>query len=252
MGDLRPDNGGPPADDGGGAQPRGLPNLPPEWGTIVIPDDAAELDHEAEALRRELHASFRRAKIRKRLGLGGDENSLGIPVVIMTVAILTTLISLLVVTWGNQPNGGYPAIGGERTTSITKNGATGPAPDMHTPLNDLTFANSLGDKVRMGTLLPMIVLLVDGCDCQRLITGVANAVPKGVRVVPVASSATMPAGDPANVVRLADPAGTLRARFGDGTSDGTATAVVVSSGGKVVVTVPHAASAADIKPLNPG
>ena len=71
MGDLRPDNGSPP-DDGGGSQSRGLPDLPPEWGTIVIPDDPAELADEAEALRRELRGSARRTRFRKVLGLSGD------------------------------------------------------------------------------------------------------------------------------------------------------------------------------------
>src|SRR5262245_51803154 len=42
MGDLRPNNGGDmPPEDGGGARPGDLPDFPPEWGTIVIPDDAS-------------------------------------------------------------------------------------------------------------------------------------------------------------------------------------------------------------------
>src|SRR5260370_261981 len=42
-------DGWPP--DGGG-QPDGLPGLPPEWGTIVIPDDPAHLATEATKGRR--------------------------------------------------------------------------------------------------------------------------------------------------------------------------------------------------------
>src|SRR5262249_18369500 len=134
----------------------------------------------------------------------------------------------------------------------SRNTGTGPAPDLHTPVSDLTFTNSLGEKVQMATLQPMIVLLVDGCDCQRLVTSLAAAVRTGVHVVPVTSATMNSANDPANVVRLADPAGTLRARFGSGTPDGKATAIVISQAGKVVATVPHAASVNDITPLNPG
>src|SRR3954464_9707963 len=48
MGTLGDDNGGPPP--GGG----GLPDLPPEWGVIIIPDDPSELAPEIDEVRREL------------------------------------------------------------------------------------------------------------------------------------------------------------------------------------------------------
>ena len=45
MGSLRGGDGDgrPPPDNGG------LPDLPPEWGTVVVPDDLAELEREAAA-----------------------------------------------------------------------------------------------------------------------------------------------------------------------------------------------------------
>ena len=90
MGDLQPDNGGGgrPPDDG--SFRGGLPDLPPEWGTIVIPDDAAELDDEATRLRREIRQQAWRTRLRGLVGLGpaGDPNSLGVPVVIMAVAVM--------------------------------------------------------------------------------------------------------------------------------------------------------------------
>ena len=55
MGSLRGDNGGGRAPDGGG-----LPDLPPEWGTIIIPDDAGELSREAAAIRRATSAQTTR------------------------------------------------------------------------------------------------------------------------------------------------------------------------------------------------
>ena len=90
MGDLRPNNGGGmPPDDGGGAYPGDLPDFPPEWGTIVIPDDAAELDEDAHALRRELRRDSRRGRLRSAFGLASadqDAPSLGVPVVSVTLA----------------------------------------------------------------------------------------------------------------------------------------------------------------------
>ncbi len=249
MGDLRPDNVPP---DDGGTPPRGLPDLPAEWGTIVIPDDPAELAAEADALRRELRTSNRRARIRRALGRrSGRSSSLGIPVVIMTVAIITTMVSLLVVTWGTIPTTKPPAVGPSATSKNSTPAATSPSPDLHTPLSSLTFNRPGGTPVRLGDLTPMVLLLVDGCNCQQLVTDVAGAVHSGVKVVPVASTATATPSDPANVVRLADPAGTLRARYAGRTPDGTAGAVVVDSKGTVLATVPHATKVGDIKPLDP-
>ncbi len=234
-----------PADDGGA---RGLPDLPPEWGTVVIPDDPSELADEADALRREMRGSVRRARVRRALGLRQNQpSSLGIPVVIMTVAILTTLVSLLVVTWGNQPNGIFPTSGPAPVAT------SAPAPDMITSVPDLTFAGASGERVRLGDVLPVIFLLVDGCDCGKLISGVAGAVPPGVHVIPVTKVAPHPpTNDAANVVRVEDPAGTLRARFAaDSKIDGSAGAIVVDSRGTVVAANPHVTQVSDVKPLDP-
>ena len=45
----------------------GLPDLPPEWGEVVIPDDPAELDEEAEVVRKELRRAARKARRAKRM-----------------------------------------------------------------------------------------------------------------------------------------------------------------------------------------
>ena len=42
-----------------GTASNGLPDLPPEWGKIYIPDDAAELDAEAELVRKDLKKEVR-------------------------------------------------------------------------------------------------------------------------------------------------------------------------------------------------
>ena len=58
MGALRDDNGGGERPQEGG----GLPDLPPEWGTIIIPDDPRALDDEGAPIRRQ----FRRTAMRRR------------------------------------------------------------------------------------------------------------------------------------------------------------------------------------------
>jgi len=53
------DNGGDLPHDGG--TPDGLPELPEEWGVIVIPDDLSELADEVRAVRAELRLLNREA-----------------------------------------------------------------------------------------------------------------------------------------------------------------------------------------------
>src|SRR5262249_36463713 len=65
MGTLRGDNGGGERPQEGG----GLPNLPPEWGTIIIPDDPAELDGEGARIRRVFRREAFRRRWRRRLHL---------------------------------------------------------------------------------------------------------------------------------------------------------------------------------------
>ena len=64
MGTLRGDNGGGQPPNGGG-----LPDLPPEWGVVIIPDDAAELDVEAAQVHRELRWYARGIRWRRRFHL---------------------------------------------------------------------------------------------------------------------------------------------------------------------------------------
>ena len=206
MGELRPDPGGPP-EDGSGARGHGLPDLPPEWGTVIIPDDASELDDEATALRRELRRG-RHIRLRGALGtpVGSEpQPSLGIPVVIMAVAVLTTMVSLFVVTWGRPVSVAPPSVtaASAPTVPATANGA----------LADVVLVDSGGLRVRLSTLLPAVLLLVDGCACDQLALATAAIAPVGVQVVPVARSAPSLAAAPANMRPLTDADGVLRARY---------------------------------------
>ena len=53
MGDLRSGNGGTP-DDNGSHSHEPLPDFPAEWGPVIIPDDASELESDRQALVREV------------------------------------------------------------------------------------------------------------------------------------------------------------------------------------------------------
>ncbi len=89
----------------------GLPDLPPEWGEVLVPDDAAELDEEAVEIRRELRAEVRQARRRarrdrwrRRLHLpqkidDPEEPSLFLPMIVLGIALMITLLSLLMIAW---------------------------------------------------------------------------------------------------------------------------------------------------------
>lgn len=102
MGTLRGGNGG-------GWSPDELPELPPEWGPVVIPDDPSELAREASKVRRELRWQARRMRWRRRLHLPGpgsgteDRAALGVPLLVVLIATIATLTSLFIISWPNSP-----------------------------------------------------------------------------------------------------------------------------------------------------
>jgi len=235
MGTLRGDNGGERPPEGGG-----VPDLPPEWGVIVIPDDAAELDDEASALRREWRRAARINRWRQRLGLtpvkigGHSGSSLALPLLIMSIAIVATLTSLFALVWPNHP---------VRRTGTQPSAATTAA-----TLADVTLYDTQAKPVRLRETLPAVILLVDGCDCGRLISAVSSGTPATVTVMavahaapavpaqsPPADSAGRASAPPATRVRaLADPAGVLLSTFRSTTNPpGTAVALLVRKDGEI-------------------
>jgi hypothetical protein len=238
MGDLRPENGGGQPPDEGGTTPGGLPDFPPEWGTIIVPDDASELDDEAEALRRELRRMRQRMVVRRLLLLprqrSGD-TSLVVPMIIMVVAILTTLASLFVVTWNRTPDG-LPV------TPV--GGSTSP-----TAFADLVFLDSAGHPVRMGSLLPAVVVLTDGCAaCTPLLQALVPRVPRPVRTVAVGRTAPMlpSAATTGEAYSLADPNDLIRGAYAPSSSGGGPTVLVSDRQGTAVQVIPGAASLDEI------
>src|SRR5690242_12605403 len=108
MGTLRGDNGGSERPQDGG----GLPDLPPEWGTIIIPDDPSALADEGSSIRRQFRRAGMRRRWRRRLHLKpeplklseDDSPGLAVPLLIMSIAVIATLVSLFAVAWpGSRP-----------------------------------------------------------------------------------------------------------------------------------------------------
>lgn len=214
----------------------GLPDLPPEWGRVVVPDDASALAEEAEQVRRELRANRRR-------WLPG---ALTLPLLVLTVAVLTTLAGLVTVTWPRTDRSNRPA-----TPSYDWSG--GPTVDpVGRPLPALDLVDQAQAPVPLRSLLPAAIVLVDVCTCPERLAEVAGAAPPGVRVVAVAGGRTAPAGVGVGSVgpgvrRLADPAGGLRALIHTSPAPGTVSLLLVDRAGTVVRAVPAVGPAEDYR-----
>jgi hypothetical protein len=218
MGTLGESNGGDRPPDGDG-----LPGLPPEWGTIVIPDDPAELADEAAAVRRELRSASRRSRWRRRLRLGPrQEPSLGLPLLIMAIAVIATLTSLFAVAWPRS----------QRQAGTD---------DQPVRVPNITLYDESGGAVRLDQTVPAVVILVDGCDCRALLSDVANAAEPALNIFAVARQAPA-VGQAPRVRGLSDPNESIRTALGLPRPSGKASVAVFSPTGTLVQLVPTAQS----------
>jgi hypothetical protein len=185
-----------------------------------------------------------------RVSRGEDSPNLGVPLIIMAVAILTTLVSLFVVTWDHKP--AAPPLPPVVTTganlpssAASSAGGAGAAQS----LADLTFVDGAGRSVRLGDLLPGVVLLVDGCACADLVIDLAQAAATAnASLIAVDRSAPNLAGAPRNTHGIADPDGVLRLRYLADASPvpGKPSALIVRRSGTVVTTLLSVASVDDL------
>jgi hypothetical protein len=248
MGVLRPDNGDASPPDDGGSQHGGLPDFPPEWGAVVIPDDASELEQEAALLRSELRREIRRHRFRRAFGLpdmgthGRRNPALGVPIVIMVVAVLTTLISLFVVTWDRRPTPPVPVTGLGDASALASAGA------LPEHLAEVTLKDAAGTSVTLGTLFPAVIMLVEDCSCVDLVLRTAELAPKGVTVVVIGRDVPILAGAPSKVRALADPDGLLAKRVSPTLlqTPGRPAVLFVTASGDVAATLPGAKSIEEI------
>ncbi|MFC0533502.1 hypothetical protein [Phytohabitans kaempferiae] len=243
MGSTGNGNGGTPPD--GGGRPEGVPDLPPEWGTVVIPDDLSELAEESAAVRKDLRRQARRDAWSRRFGRGPSQSSMRVTLLIMAVAVLATLTSLFAVTWPGRQQQPLPPVARQTTSA--------PAPTRTMPALDLIDVD--GSPVALRGLLPAAVLLTDGCECTSLIADTAATAKPGVTVVTVTRSSAPPprastARAPGTGVRtLADPTGGLRGSLQLGTQGAgqVATVLMVARTGEIIATVPAARTIEDIR-----
>jgi hypothetical protein len=231
-------------DDGGQHSHDPLPDFPADWGPVIIPDDASELEMDRRQLLRERRRLVRRNRLRALMGrpplptAPGESQSVGVPLLIMAVAVMVTLISLFLVTWIRGP-----------ASTLSPPNATGPRrtdSTSATELSDISLSDTVGAPVRLGSVLPAIILLVDGCACAPIVDDLARTAPAGVTVVPVARSIPTGTSVAANIRPLADPNGTLLARYPHASTPGTATAVLVDKAAAVTATVNDVHQASDI------
>ncbi|MFF0150849.1 hypothetical protein [Micromonospora sp. NPDC005203] len=193
----------------------GLPGLPPEWGRIVVPDDASALADEAAKLRREL-----------RRAAGDRPGQLALPLLVLVVALLTTMAGLLAVAWPRASRG---------TDRPTPAPYAPPATVAGRALPALDLVDAAQAPVPLRGLLPAMIILVDGCPCPERIDEAAAAAPPGIAVITVAGGrrvATSPSAS-TDVRALADPAGGLRSFLGQPVHPGTLTALLVDRTGTV-------------------
>ncbi|GGS02764.1 hypothetical protein GCM10010169_54330 [Micromonospora fulviviridis] len=218
----------------GHGPPDGLPDLPPEWGRVVVPDDASALAEEARQVRRELRAARRQATVRPRLGPGGRPSP-GLPVLLLLVAVLITLTGLAAVTWPrSNRSGGAPTVLPYPTAPV------GPLPAL-----DLVGPDDA--PVPLRSMLPAMIILVDACVCAEEVGTAAATAPPGVTVVTVTGSRDAEAATTPGVRPLADPAGGLRSYVHLSAHPGTAAALLVDRQGTLVRVVPELGPAADYR-----
>ena len=235
---------GHPGDDDGGRRspdPDGLPGFPPEWGRIVIPDDPAELDHEAAKVRREL----RRESLLRRHGLRARPRMqrLMLPLVLLTMAVLVATTSLFAALF---PQGRRAGGSGSPSSKAT-------AAQTGAPLPDLTLTGADGRTVALRSAHPAVVLVLRHCGCRSLIHGTAKAAGGDVQVLVVGATSppalpTLPAGS--RVTALADHAGQLTEAVAAGQQEQklaakTASALLVDQDGTLIATVPVTTDSTD-------
>ncbi|HEY8474603.1 MAG TPA: hypothetical protein VIL37_18460 [Natronosporangium sp.] len=225
MGTHHSGNGdnGPP--DGDRPPDPELPELPAEWANIEIPDDLSELAEEAEQIRQELEQERQAARSAGHpAGTGGGEPSIGVPLLIMSVAVLITLVSLFAMTWS-----GSARLLPDQTSTAQPS-----------QLPPVSLADHTGRQVALTAQAPLALLLVEGCECDRLLAATVAAAPAGVTVAAVDRSppelpANLPATRPAPLL-LGDPEGALRAELELGVPTGAAAVVLVNQAGQVTYT----------------
>jgi hypothetical protein len=249
-----------PRDNGGwssdGGSPDDLPDLPEEWGVIVIPDDLSELSDEVEAIRAELRLAEKPTRWRRFAARPAVRRirriaatTLRAPVLIISMAVLVTVASLFASAWPGPPH----------QPSTQRTAATA-ADELHT-LPALELFGTDGQAVALNGQLPAVILVIDDCACDQLVADTIDVVPPSVAVVTVSvvSATASAAGTPPTGATPQAQGKTVRALHSNTDSvrsqlklakgDGTAAVLLVDRTGKIIRTLPRTASVDEIRPL---
>lgn len=212
-----------------------IPDLPPEWAGIVIPDDARELAAEAEQLRRERRDARRRARFERVFRTGSwRQHGVSGPLVALVLAVLAFFGSfVLLVPTQNTPT---PKRGPLAKPTADPGHIGGLLPG-------LTLPEAGGGTLAVRDVRPALVALVPrGCGCRDTLTGLIDQThDTRVRVLIVsgADSPSLPASAPAYRVKaVADPQWRIGNAYG-APMDGV-TALFVRANGVVTRELRHA------------
>lgn len=233
------------ASNNGGSSPDDLPDVPEEWGVIVIPDDLSELDDEVRAIRAELHLAEHPTRWHRFLQRRGPRVARRIattlvraPVLIVMLAILITVASLFASAWPGPARQAAPSRTSGGTTENTLR--TLPA---------LELFGADGRPVSLTADLPAVIMLIDDCQCNQLVLDTIGAVPPKVSVITISTTAaaatavTPPTGAApqaqGKIVRvLHDPTNTVRAALKlPPSGDTTASVMLVDHAGSIIRTL---------------
>lgn len=218
-GDRPRDSSQDPATPGPPLPGPALPELP---AGIQIPDDLSELAEEAEQIRRELAREREQGRSGSaQPGPDGSEPSIGVPLLIMSVAVIITLVSLFAMTWSGS-------------STITPDDASTERPSQ---LPAVVLTDSGDAQVALADHLPVAILLVEECDCDALLASTVATAPAGVTVVGIdqqapARPAALAPDDPAPLL-LSDPTGGVRAQLDLDPPTNAATVVLVNRDGQI-------------------
>jgi hypothetical protein len=249
-----------PRDNGGwssdGGSPDDLPDLPEEWGVIVIPDDLSEISDEVDAIRAELRLTREPTRWHRFAGKPAVRRvrriaatTLRAPVLIISMAVLVTVASLIASAWPGPP----------RQPAAQQTPTTADAPLRKLPALELFGTD--GRAAMLNSQLPAVIMVIDGCDCDKLVADTIAAVPPEITVVTVSvvTATATAAGTPptgatpqaqGKTVRvLHSTSDTVRGALRLGKADGTAGVLLVDRSGTIVRPLPRVASADEIRPL---
>ncbi|WP_027659754.1 hypothetical protein [Salinispora fenicalii] len=215
--------GRPTADDDSG-----LPDLPPEWGRVVVPDNAAELSAEAKQVRRELNRP-------------PPSGSVAPALLALLVTLVTVLAGLSATIWAQLPPA--PAASTPATPAPPADliGRTIPAFDLV----------DNGQPVPLRGLLPAVILLTDACACPAEVANAVAVAPPGVSVIIINPDPAVRESPPASAPTLRtldDPADGLRAFLRLPPRTDVVSALLVDRTGTVQKVLPEFRSTADFEP----